>query len=152
MDRQILTNELKVIIGDYLKDRGLDLIDLISRYEGRDLVLRILTDRPEGGITLGDCAYINREISAILDEKEIVQQRCVLEVASPGLDRPLEARNDFSRCLNKKVRVFLKEAVKGKMEFEGVINKVEANSAYFKTENEIIEVPWLKISRAKQVI
>ncbi len=152
MDRQAISVELNSIIGDYLKSQGLELVELIYRYEGRDLVLRILADRLEGGITLAECAALNKQISAILDEKDILQVRYVLEVCSPGVDRPLKAKSDFLRCINRKARFFLYEAVKDKTEWEGIINKVGDEAVYIDMEDRIIEVPLAKINRAKQVI
>ena len=152
MDRQETIAELKNIIGDYLKIQGLDLVDLILRQEGRDLILRILVDRPEGGITVGECANLNERISNLLDEKDILQTRYVIEVSSPGLDRALKTRNDFLRCINRRVKFFLNELINGKIELEGLICKVENDSVYIESRNELIEIPLTKINKAKQVI
>jgi len=152
MDRQEIIAELRNIIGDYLKIQGLDLVDIIYRYEGRDLISRILVDRPEGGITVGECANLNESISNLLDEKDILQTRYVIEVSSPGLDRALKTRNDFLRCINRRVRFFLNESINGKIELEGLISKVENDSVYIEFRNEIIEIPLTKINKAKQVI
>ncbi|MDD4893968.1 MAG: ribosome maturation factor RimP [Candidatus Omnitrophica bacterium] len=152
MDRQEIIEELRVIIGDYLKNQGLDLVDLIYRQEGRDFVVRILVDKPEGGITIGECAGLNIQISNLLDEKDILQTRYILEVASPGLDRPLKVKSDFTRCINRKARFFFNEPINGKLEIEGLINKVEGESIYIENENGIIEAPLTKINKAKQVI
>lgn len=152
MDREEIILELRDVVGSYLKDQGLDLIDLIYRYEGRDLILRILVDKPQGGITLEECAQLNKQISNILDEKDILQTRYVLEVFSPGLDRWLKTKSDFRRCINRRVRFFLNEAISGKMEWEGIINKVENDAVCVDTDGKIIEIPLLKIIKAKQVI
>lgn len=152
MDRQEIIGELKNIIGDYLKIQGLDLVDLIYRHEGRDLILRILVDRPEGGITMGECANLNKRISNLLDEKDILQTRYIMEVSSPGLDRALKTRNDFLRCINRRVRFFLNELINGKIELEGLISKVENDSVYIEFRNKLIEIPLTKINKAKQVI
>lgn len=152
MYRQEITEELRDIIGEYLKFKGLDLVDLILRHEGRDLILRILADTPEGGITLDECARLNIEISNLLDEKDILQTRYILEVASPGLDRPLKTKSDFTRCIDRSARFFLNEPVNGKIEIEGLISKVENDSVYIQSDNETIEIPLTKINRAKQVI
>lgn len=152
MDRQTIINELKSIIGDYLKIRGLDLVDLIYRYEGRGLFLRILVDKPEGGISLDECAGLNNEIGSILDEKDILQEKYILEVSSPGVDRPLVTKSDFLRCINKKVRIFLRESIDGKMELEGLIIKVEDDSVYIDIEGNILEIPLSKITKAKRVV
>lgn len=152
MDRQEIIAELKNIIGDYLKIQGLDLVDLVYRHEGRDLILRILVDKPEGGITIGECANLNERISNLLDEKDILQTRYIIEVSSPGLDRALKTKNDFLRCINRRVRFFLNELIDGKIELEGLISKVENDSVYIEVRNELIEIPLTKINKAKQVI
>ncbi len=152
MDRQEIIAQLQNIIGDYLKIQGLDLVDLILRHEGRDSIVRILVDRPEGGITVGECAQLNDRISNLLYEKDILQTRYILEVASPGLDRPLKTKNDFLRCINRRVRLFLNESINGKIELEGLISKVENDSVYIESRSELIEIPLTKINKAKQVI
>lgn len=152
MDRQEIIAQLQNIIAGYLKIQGLDLIDLILRHEGRDSIVRILVDRPEGGITVGECAKLNIQISNLLDEKDILQTRYILEVSSPGLGRVLKTKNDFLRCINRKVRFFLNESINGKIELEGVIKKVENDSVYIESSDGIIEVPLTKINKAKQII
>jgi len=152
MDRQEIIAQLQNIIGDYLKIQGLDFVDLIYRHEGRDLILRVLADRPEGGITVGECSELNNRITSILDEKDILQTRYILEVASPGLDWPLKTKNDFLRCINRRARFFLNESINGKIELEGLISKVENGSVYIESRSEIIEIPLTKINKAKQVI
>ena len=151
MDRQEVINELRIIIGDFLKNQNLDLVDLIYRYEGRDLILRLLVDKPEDGITLDECAYLNNGISVILDEKDILQQRYVLEVSSPGLDRPLKTKNDFLRCINKTARFFLNEPINGRLELEGIITGVRDDSVYIDISGQTLEVPLSKITKAKQI-
>jgi ribosome maturation factor RimP len=151
MDRQERELELRTIIDEYLKSQGIELVDFICRYEGRDLVLRILADRPQGGITLDDCAYLNSEIGVMLDEKNILQEHYILEVASPGLDRPLRSKNDFLRSINKTAKFFLNEKINGKMEFDGKITGVTDTSVYIEIKGEKIEIPLSKITKGKLV-
>lgn len=152
MDKEALTQELARIIGGYIRERGMELVELILRHEGQGLVLRVLVDWPGGGITMGECARLNQQISHILDSSDIIQQRYMLEVCSPGLDRPLVTRMDFSRCQNKTARFFLREAVNGKIEIEGVIAAVTEDAVEVHSQNLRVSVPLAKIARAKQVI
>ncbi len=152
MDRENLISEFKIFLADFIKTRNLDLIDVIHRYEGRDLFLRILVDRPEGGISLGECAQLNRELGDLLDEKNILEQRYILEVSSPGLDRPLKSEADFIRSLNKKAKFFLNELINGKFEWDGVIKKAGAGKVFIDTGAEILEIPLDKINKTKQII
>jgi len=152
MDRQELELELRLLLDNYLKEQGLDLVDLIHRYEGRSLFLRILTDKPEGGITIGECAKLNREICSILDGKDILKEGYILEVSSPGLDRPLVRKEDFLRCINKEVRFFLNEPINEMVELQGKISKVEDDAVYIAMQEEIFKVPLIRITRAKQIV
>ena len=152
MDRQELELELKLLLGNYLKEQGLDLVDLIYRYEGRSLVIRILTDKPEGGISIGECAKLNKDICLILDEKDILKEGYILEVSSPGLDRPLVRKEDFLRCRNKEVIFFLNEPIDEKMELQGKISKVEDDAVYITIQEEILKLPLIRIIKAKQII
>lgn len=152
MDRETVINELEAFLSDFLRGRGLDLVELIYRYEGRDLYLRVLADKPGGGISLGECALLNRELSDVLDEKNILQDRYILEVSSPGLDRPLKAENDFLRFLNKSVKFFLSDKISGKLEWDGVIQRVSDGKVYIETTAGSLEIPLDKINKARQII
>jgi ribosome maturation factor RimP len=152
MDRYEITEELSKVIAEYLAGRGLELIELICRRQGRDQVLKVLADRPEGGISLGECAQLNRELGAMLNELGILQEGYILEVSSPGLDRPLHSRSDFLRCKNKKVKFFLKELVEGKIEWDGLITEVDEDNVYINTVVKPLIIPLVKINKAKQLI
>jgi ribosome maturation factor RimP len=152
MDREVLAAELKTIIADYLENKNIDLVDFICRYEGKNLFLKILADKPEGGITLGECSYINQDIGKILDEKDILQEKYILEVSSPGIDRPLESKNDFSRCILKPVAIFLTESINGKTELRGTITGVEDNLVRIDIDGQAHQIPFNKIRQAKQII
>ncbi|MCX5714745.1 MAG: ribosome maturation factor RimP [Candidatus Omnitrophica bacterium] len=153
MDRQSQILELEGLVGDYLKGEGVDLIELVHHYEGRDLVLRFLVDKPLGGISIGECARLNREISRMMEERNILaDERYILEVSSPGLDRPLKVKSDFTRCINRNVRFFLSSPVNGKIEWDGIINRIEGDSVYIDAQGNILEIPLVNINRGKQIV
>jgi len=128
------------------------LVDLIYRYEGRALVLRVLVDRPQGGILLDECARLNNQISRVLDESNLLQTRYILEVSSPGLDRPLKTKYDFLRCTDKRVRFFLASPLNGKIELDGIIKDADDEAVHIDINGEIIAVSLISINKAKQVI
>jgi len=152
MDKQAIIEELINIVGDCLKSQGFELVDLIHRYEGRDLFLRILADRPEGGITLDECSRINKQICGILDRNNIISGEYILEVFSPGIDRPLKNESDFSRSKNRKVKFYLCEAISGRIEIDGVVKKVEEDEVYVEAGTGLINIPLSKINKARQII
>ena len=145
-------NELRILLKDYLDSLNLVLVDIIYRYEGRDIFLRVLVDKPEGGINLDECARVNRGIGELLDDSKIIPGGYILEVSSPGLDRPLKTKDDFLRLMHKQVKFFLNEAIGGKLEWDGVIDSVSDKSLSVVTEGGLIELPFLKVNKAKLII
>jgi len=150
LDKELLREQLLGIINDYLKSQDLVLVDLIVRYEGNMLALRVFADRPEGGITVDECARINKYIGNVLDEKDLISEKYILEVSSPGLDRPLKTKSDFLRCLGKKVVFFLKEPVYGKLELKGMITEVNDDAVKIEANGSILEIPIINIGKSKQ--
>ncbi len=150
MDRQETIGQLKSVISEYLDCRDMELVELIYRQEGRDLVLRLLVDYPEGGITLGECAELNTQIGNLLDEKDIIQQNYILEVSSPGIDRPLKTKNDFLRSLDKEVRFFLSQPLNGKLEWCGKVVQADDDKVTVLINGANLIIPLSRINKAKQ--
>ena len=152
MARPEVIEDIKNIIGSYLEARQFYLVEMKYFYQADALALIILADRPQGGITLQECTELNKSISIILDEKNILQERFILEVSSPGLDRPLVKKEDFLRCRNKEVRFFLNQPINEKIELQGKISKVEDDAVYIAMQKEVFKVPLIRITRAKQIV
>ncbi len=152
IDKYELQGKLRSVIGDYLKREGVILVDLNFMLSGKKSILRILVDLPGGGITLDKCTYINNLISQLLDEENLIQSSYVLEVSSPGVDRPLISKEDFSRCLNRKVKIFFNQFQEGKSEITGVIVSVADAGVNVDSEGQIQQIPFDRIRKAKQII
>lgn len=151
MEREEAIAALKKLISDYVQSQGFELVDLIYRYEGRNLFLRVLADRPGGGISLGECTKLNFEIGNMLDNSDLIQETYTLEVSSPGLDRPLVTLTDFIRYKGRKIKIFLKDQVSGKLEWDGVIGQVKEDSFSLETAAGVFEIPIGKVNKAKQL-
>lgn len=151
MENKELVPGLENLLNDFLSAQGLELVELSCRYEGRNLVVRLLVEKPEGGITIGECGRVNRRIGDLFEEKDIIRENYVLEVNSPGLDRPLKTRQDFSRCRGRRVKFFLIEPINGKIEIAGLISQVLEDGIKVEIEQVICFVPFSKIHQAKQL-
>jgi ribosome maturation factor RimP len=90
--------------------RGMELVEVEYRREGRQMILRIFIDKPDG-VNLDDCAEVSRELSAILDVDDLVPEHYSLEVSSPGLNRPLKGEADFRKYVGRLVKVRTYELV-----------------------------------------
>lgn len=103
---------------------GMELVDLEYRREGPRWMLRLFIDK-EGGVTVDDCARISRELGDLLDVKDLIPQAYVLEVSSPGLNRRIRKKKDFSRFAGKKVQLLLVAPKDGRRKIVGDLIGVE---------------------------
>ncbi len=152
MNQEEVINKIKRLVTPILDGEEIELVDLIFRREGKRMVLRLLVDKPQGGISLDNLAKLNQTISQLLDETPIFQESYILEVSSPGLNRPLKLKRDFQRAVGKKVFVITSESIEGKKDFVGELKVVEEENIILKLEGREIKIPLEKIIKARQVI
>ena len=152
MDERILIEKIKVIIEPVLIEANIELVDLGFVHVNGGITIRILADKIGGGINLGECAQLSRAISQALEGQDLIDARYMLEVSSPGLDRPLKRQSDFVWSLNKEVVFFLNDLVNGKCQWQGVINKVDQTTVFIQVSGELLEIPLIKINKAQLVI
>lgn len=152
MYRDSVILQLQGLIEEHLKGQGMLLVDLICRREGRNLMLRVLADYPQGGIDIDTCARLNNELGAILEEKDIIGESYVLEVSSPGLDRPLKSREDFLRCLGREAVFYLSGPVRERIQWQGVIKETGEESVLIESSGDEISIPLALINKARQIV
>ncbi len=147
-----MTDKIRELIQSALEEEGAELVELIYRKEAGRQVLRLLVDR-EGGITLEDCVALNERIGNLLEESDAITERYVLEVDSPGIDRPFKVKRDYERALGRLVRVSLSEAVLDKKEYIGRLEQVLEDSIKVNVKKKgILDIPFTKITRARQEV
>ena len=149
--RDELTEKVQALIMPYIDEMSAELVELKIKHRGKTVVVDILADRP-GGITIDECAFINKRVDRVLERKNWFKEDYVVEVSSPGLDRPLKTSRDFVRALGRKIRVHLFEPVEGKLEHHGEIVEALENKILIKTKEQTIVIPLEVISKAVQVI
>jgi len=108
---------------------GLELVDVQYRPEGGRAVLRLLIDRPSGGVTIDELARVSREVGHLLDAHDAVPGRYHLECSSPGLNRPLIKPEHFRRAVGQRVSVRMRGPVQGRRQFKGVLTGVDGATA-----------------------
>ena len=151
MNFQELKDEIVSTAAGLFAAQGFILVDLVVRQGAQELSLSLFADRPQGGINLEECALLNRLMRQALDEKKILNGQYALEVSSPGLDRPLKTKADFIRCMNKQAVFFLNDIINGKLQWQGVIKKASEEAVFIEQEGEVLEIPLIKINKAKLV-
>src|SRR5881392_831458 len=106
--------EIEGVVQPVLRDHGLELVDLEWRGLRPRGVLRLYVDKP-GGVGVGDCARLSRELGDVLDAAAVIEGAYDLEVSSPGLDRQLKKDREYRWATGKQVRCWLA----GGAEFHG---------------------------------
>src|SRR5215475_7620427 len=121
MDRSEVTQRVWALAEPLAMAQGLELVDVQYRPELGRMVLRLLLDRPEGGVMLDDLARASRELGDVLDAHDAVPGRYHLECSSPGLNRPLIREPHFRRAVGARVRVRTRDPIAGRRQFHGTL-------------------------------
>jgi ribosome maturation factor RimP len=149
-DLTLITKQVSDLIEPIVDELGFQLVDVEYLTDLGRWVLRIYIDR-EGGITVDDCAKVSRELGDLIDVKNIIEHDYVLEVSSPGLNRPLKKEADFIRVIGKKIKVRTRMPSNGKRNFIGILNDLREHEIYIQSEGELITLAWADVERANLV-
>lgn len=98
---------------------NLDLIEVEFVKEGSDWILRVFLENKNGDLTIEECENVSRALSAVLDEEDPIDDKYILEVSSPGLERPLKSEADFQRFKGELIAVTTYKKIDGQKEFIG---------------------------------
>ncbi len=129
MDRR-----LAEIVQPVIEGMGFELVR-IRLMGGATRTLQIMADRPEGGIEVDDCGEISTAVSAILDVEDPIEENYVLEVSSPGIDRPLTRLKDFEMWKGWEARIETTELIDGRRRFKGMLAGVEGEEVLIEIED-----------------
>ncbi|AGB40674.1 hypothetical protein Halha_0701 [Halobacteroides halobius DSM 5150] len=145
--KDIVTELVKPIVAN----KGLELVDVEYQKEGENWILRIYIDK-EDGVTLENCQDVSRELSTQLDVEDPIDHSYMLEVSSPGIDRPLKKDKDFTRFTGELVEVSTYAPVNGKKELTGELLGLEEDSIKLKVDDEEILIPRSKVAQTKLAV
>ena len=118
-----------------IREHHFELVDVEWVKEAGTYYLRAYVDK-EGGITIDDCEVVSRALSDLLDRYDFISENYILEVSSPGLDRPLKKDKDFARSIGKEVELRLFKAIDKEKEFTGVLTAYDKETVTILTEDE----------------
>jgi ribosome maturation factor RimP len=145
----------------------LELLDPVAEAAGYAIVrlrlmggehqrrLQIMAERPaDGEMNVEDCARLSRAISEIMDAADPITGEYVLEVSSPGVDRPLTRLADFAAYEGYEARLELDRLAEGRKRFKGVLAGVESDAVAIDLEGEAETalIPFAWITEAKLVL
>lgn len=149
MDTENLIRQIEGIIRPVIESEGIELFDLKFLKGGKQSFLRIFIDK-EGGVTLDDCQNVSTQVGAILDVEDIIDCHYILEVSSPGLDRPLKKKEDFLKHKGETIRLSLFSSLNDKKKFTGKIIDFKTDTLTLEVKKDgNINIPYDMIKEAK---
>jgi len=128
MNRGQLQTYLENVAESVARAAGLELVELEVKGSGRNQLIRVTIDKPEG-VTHADCEVVSREMSARLDAEDPIENSYDLEVSSPGIERKLTKWQDWERFQGRKAKVVLKQPVGDLKHFDGIISRAASDDS-----------------------
>ena len=146
-----MDQKLARIVTPVIEGLGFELVR-IRLMTGRVNTLQIMADRPDGGIVVEDCATISTALSAVLDVEDPLEDEYVLEVSSPGIDRPLTRLKDFAMWEGYEARIETTDLIDGRRRFKGILAGVEDDEVLIEIEEGTIGLKFDWLSDAKLIL
>ena len=128
-----IDRRLADLISPVIEGLGFELVR-IRLMGGKTRTLQIMVDRPEGGIEVDECATCSTAISAVLDVEDPIEDNYILEVSSPGIDRPLTRLKDFDMWVEYEARLETTELIDGRRRFKGILQGTEGDEVLIEIE------------------
>lgn len=152
-----IDGRVAAIVQPVLRGMGFRLVR--ARLSGQNgLTLQIMAERDDGTMTVEDCEQVSRAVSPVLDMEDPIEKAYHLEVSSPGIDRPLVRKSDFSAHLGHEVKVETSVLVDDRKRFRGRISEagpgdvvIESSRPAYGAEPSV-RIPYEAISEARLVL
>ena len=149
-NKEALLAQITEVVNGVADPAGIEVVEIQLLGAGKQRVLRIFIDRPDGGVTHGDCEFVSQKVGNTLDERDIVPgENYTLEVSSPGVERKLTKPADYDRFAGKKAKIVMREAVEQQTHWEGVLRGLEGEEVLVEPEEgRVVRIPLSVIKRA----
>ena len=145
-----LKDTLLELLSPEIEALGYELVELDTPAPGGSGTLRIYIDSDDG-IGLDDCERVSHRVSGVLDVEDPIHDHYVLEVSSPGLDRPLRTEEHFRRQTGRLVKMVLAAGRPGRRRYKGRIRDVADGVLEIEVDGEGISLPLSEIESARLV-
>lgn len=119
---------------------------------GSPQTLQIMAERFDGTMTVDDCAELSHAVSALLDVEDPISGEYMLEMSSPGIDRPLVREDDFDRFAGYETKIEMIDMIDGRKRFRGLLKGSDGSDVLLDMDGQIARLPFDQIAEAKLVM
>jgi len=139
------------IITPVVEDMGFEVVR-VRLMSGKETILQIMVQRPDGQIEVDECGQVSTAISATLDVEDPIVEVYNLEVSSPGIDRPLTRLKDFDQWQGFEAKLETDELIDGRRRFKGELAGTQDGEVLITIEEGTIGLKFAWLSDAKLVL
>ena len=151
--KMTIEEKITQIIGQTVDAKGYDLVRVLFSGAESDYTLQIMVERKDRqGMSADDCEVLSQSISALLDVEDVIQNRYLLEVTSPGIDRPLVKLDDYERFKGREAKIETLLPIDGRKRFKGTLLGVDGNQVVLNFEEKEVKIDFSAITKAKLVL
>ena len=146
MDKKV-TEVVEAFARPIVEELNLELVDVEYVKEGQDWFLRVFIDS-EKGVDIEECGAVSERLSEALDKEGSNSSSLLLDVSSPGAERPLKKEKDFQQAVGKQVAIKTYEPIDGEKMFEGKLLSYDGTTITLlltiKTRKKKSKFRWIK--------
>ncbi|MEL6570543.1 MAG: ribosome maturation factor RimP [Pseudomonadota bacterium] len=139
------------IVTPVVEDMGFEVVR-VRLMSGKDHVLQIMVQQPDGTIEVNQCADVSTALSAVLDVEDPIMDEYNLEVSSPGIDRPLTRLKDFDQWEGFEAKIETEQLIEGRRRFKGQLAGTEGDEILVTIEEGTIGLKFDWLQDAKLVL
>lgn len=139
--------QLQALLAPVVEALGYQCWGIEFLSQGRHSLLRVYIDKAEG-ILIDDCEVVSRQLSSVLDVEDPISSEYVLEVSSPGMDRPLFTLEQFAGHAGEQVKIKLRSSFDGRRNFQGLLRGVEDQDVVILVDDHEYLLPIEQIDKA----
>jgi len=140
-------NLVERLVGEVISGSNLELVD-VEYVKERDWYLRVFLDK-QGGLEVEDCQWVSEKLEEKLDELDPIKDSYILEVSSPGLDRPLKKEQDFVRHVGDAIEIHTFAPVNGQKTLVGKLISLENETIHVDVDGTEMSIPRDKASQVR---
>jgi ribosome maturation factor RimP len=145
-----IKTDIEQLVEPILMQEGFELVEIkLSRYK-KNFRLQIFVDS-DHGVTLDECVHLSRLVGTALDTDDVIDNKYILEVSSPGLDRPLQTDRDFRRRIGEKMVISLTDDGQEKT-VTGTLTGIEGEVLHLSGDEGEITVSLAAVRQGKIII
>lgn len=115
-----IKQEIEKLLQEIITQPELFVVDITLGTYNKSIKIAITLDGDEG-VMIDQCVSVSRKLGNKMEELELMADAYILEVSSPGLDKPLLLQRQYPRNIGRKIKVVTKDA----MTYTGELTAVE---------------------------